>query len=82
MRANSIHHDKIQPSTEVAEAINRNLGTSPSEMSKGAVLTVSLVSGIAADVAALAATITLTADGLLSEVNMKGAAVKAPCLCG
>ena len=43
---------------------------------------VSLVSGIAADVAALAATMALTADGLPSEVNMKGAVVKAPCLCG
>ena len=40
---------------KVATAIYQNLGTSPSEMSKDAVLTVSLVSGIAAGVAAPAA---------------------------
>ena len=43
-------------------------------MSKGAVLTVSLVSGIAAGVAAPTATMPHTTDGLLSEVNEKGAA--------
>ena len=59
---------------KVAEDIHQNLGTSSSEMSKGAVLTVSLVSGIAAGVAAPAATIPHTADGLISEVNKKGAA--------
>ena len=52
----------------------QNLGNSPSEMSKGAVLTVSFVSGIAAGVAAPAATIPHTAHGLLLKVNMKGAA--------
>ena len=40
---------------EVAKAIHQNLGTSPSELSKDAVLTVSLVSGIAIGVAAPAA---------------------------
>ena len=48
---------------KVAEAIHQNLGSSPSETSKGAVLTVSLVSGIAAGVAAPAATTPHTADG-------------------
>ena len=59
---------------KVAEAIYQNLGTSPSEMSKDAVLTVSLVPGIAAGVAAPAATILHTADGLPWKVNKKGAA--------
>ena len=39
----------------MAKAIHQNLGTSPSEMSKDAVLTVSLMSGIATGVAAPAA---------------------------
>ena len=65
---------KISVQQKVAEAIYQNLDTSPSEMSKGAVLTVSLGSGVAAGVAAPAATIPHTADGLLSEVNKKGAA--------
>ena len=43
---------KFNVQQKVAETIYQNLGTSPSEMSKGAVLTVSLVSGIAAGVAA------------------------------
>ena len=65
---------KFSVQQKVAEDIYLNLGTSPSEMSKGAVLTVSLVSGIAAGVAAPAATIPHTAGGLFSEVNKKGAA--------
>ena len=60
---------KFSVQQKVAEAICQNLGTSPSEMSKGTVLTVSLVSGIAAGVAAPAATIPHRADGPLSEVN-------------
>ena len=56
----------------VAEAICQNLGSPPSEMRRGAVLTVSLVCGIAAGVAALAATIPHPA-GLLSKGNKKGA---------
>ena len=40
---------------KAAKAIHQNLGTSPSEMSKDAVLTLSLVCGIATDVAAPAA---------------------------
>ena len=65
---------KLSVQQKVAEDIYLNLGTSPSEMSKGAVLTVSLVSGIAAGVAAPGATAPHTAGGLLSEVNKKGAA--------
>ena len=64
---------KFSVQQKVAEATYQNLGTSPSEMSKGAVLTVSLVSGIAAGVAAQAATIPHPADGLLSKVNKQGA---------
>ena len=65
---------KFNVQQKVAETIYQNLGTSPSEMSKGAVLTVSLVSGIAAGLAAPTATIPHTTDGILSEVNKKGAA--------
>jgi len=62
---------KFSVQQKVAEAIYQNLGTSPCEMSKGAVLTVSLGSGVVAGVAA--ATISQPADGLLSKVNKKGA---------
>ena len=65
---------KFSVQQKVAEVICQNLGTSPSEMSKGAVLTVFLVSDIAVGVAAPAATIPHMADGPLSEVNKKGAA--------
>ena len=65
---------KFSGQQKVAEAIFQNLGTSPSEMSKGAVLVVPLVSGIAAGVAAPTVTILHKTDGLLSEVNKKGAA--------
>ena len=44
---------KLCVQQKVAETIHQNLGTSPSEMSKDAVLMVSLVSGIETDVAAL-----------------------------
>ena len=54
---------------KVTEAIFQSLGTSPSEMSKRAVLTVSFGSGIAAGVAAL--TISGQAD-----VNKTGAGSK------
>ena len=65
---------KINVQQKVAETICQNLGTSPSEMSKGAVLPVSLGSDVAAGVAAPTATIPHTTDGVLSEVNKKGAA--------
>ena len=65
---------KFNVRREVAEIIYQNLGTSPSETSKGAVLTVSLGSDVAAGVAAPTATIPLTTDGILSELNKKGAA--------
>ena len=65
---------KISGQQKVAEVIYQNLGIFPSETSRGAVLTVSLVSGIAAGVAAPTATIPPTTDGLQSEVNKKGAA--------
>merc|ERR1712004_94855 len=54
-----------------AEKIFASLGTSPANMSKSGVLTVSLGSGVVAGVAA--ATISQPADGLLSKVNKKGA---------
>ena len=67
---------KCSGQQKVAEFIYQNLGIFPSETSGGAVLTVSLVSGIAAGVAAPTATIPHTTDGLQSEVNKKGAAVE------
>ena len=65
---------KFNVQQKVAATIYQNLGTSPSETSKGAVLTVSLGSDVAADMAAPTATIPLTTDGILSELNKKGAA--------
>merc|ERR1711998_610454 len=47
------------------------LGKSPSDMSKGSVIGISLASGVVAGIAA--ATISQPADGLLSKVNKKGA---------
>ena len=70
--------EKFSVQQKVAEAICQNLGSPPSEMSKGAVLTVSLVCGIAAGVAAPAATIPHPADGLLSKGTRKVLWVKAP----
>ena len=58
----------------MAETICQNLGTSRSGTSKGAVLTVSLGSDVAVDVAAPTSTIPLTTDGILSELIMKAAA--------
>ena len=58
---------------KMAETIYLNLGTSPPEPSKGAVQTVSLGSDLATGVAAPTATIPHTIDGILSEVNQKGA---------
>ena len=54
-----------------AEAIYNSMGTSPSEMSSGGNLTVSLSSGVIAGVAA--AIISHPADTLLSKVNKAGA---------
>merc|ERR1712232_114208 len=62
---------KFAVQQKVAEKIYAALGSSPSEMSKSGVLTVSLGSGVIAGVAA--ATISQPADGLLSKVNKKGA---------
>ena len=65
---------KFNVQQKVVEIIYQNLGTSPSETSKCAVLMVSLGSDVAAGVAAPTATIPHTTDGILSEVNEKGAA--------
>ena len=65
---------KVSVQQKVVETTYQNLGTSPSETSKGVVLTVSLGSDVAAGVAALTATIPRTTDGILLEVNKKGAA--------
>merc|ERR1719174_3672404 len=62
---------KFAVQQKVAEKIYAGLGSSPSEMSKSGVLTVSLGSGVVAGVAA--ATISQPADGLLSKINKKGA---------
>eukprot|EP00927_Polykrikos_kofoidii_P024451 TRINITY_DN2222_c0_g1_i3.p1 TRINITY_DN2222_c0_g1~~TRINITY_DN2222_c0_g1_i3.p1 ORF type:complete len:315 (-),score=53.67 TRINITY_DN2222_c0_g1_i3:155-1099(-) len=62
---------KFAVQQKCAERIYQTLGSSPSEMSKSGVLTVSLGSGVVAGVAA--ATISQPADGLLSKVNKKGA---------
>jgi len=62
---------KFSVQQKVAEIIYGSLGSSPSEMSKSGVLSVSLGSGVVAGVAA--ATISQPADGLLSKVNKKGA---------
>jgi len=62
---------KFAVQQKVAERIYASLGSSPAEMSKSGVLSVSLGSGVVAGVAA--ATISQPADGLLSKVNKKGA---------
>jgi solute carrier family 25 phosphate transporter 3 len=62
---------KFAVQQKVAEKWYNAMGTSPDKMSKGAVLGVSLGSGVVAGVAA--ATISQPADGLLSKVNKKGA---------
>merc|ERR1739845_281255 len=59
-----------------AERIHGAMGSSPSEMSKSGVLTVSLGSGVIAGVAA--ATVSQPADGLLSKINKKGAGGEGP----
>merc|ERR1719271_1427568 len=67
---------KFSVQQKVAEKMYAAMGTSPSEMSKSGVLTVSLSSGVVAGVAA--ATISQPADGLLSKVNKKGAGGEGP----
>merc|ERR1719497_222418 len=62
---------KFAVQQKVAEMIYNSLGSSPSTMSKAGVVTISLLSGVIAGVAA--ATISQPADGLLSKVNKKGA---------
>merc|ERR1712151_274320 len=59
-----------------AEKIYGALGSSPDQMSKPAVIGISLSSGVIAGVAA--ATISQPADGLLSKVNKKGAGGDGP----
>ena len=58
-------------SSALAADIQRSLGTSPYEMSRGAVLTVSLGSGVVFGVEDV--TMSQQADGLLSNVNRSGA---------
>lgn len=62
---------KFAVQQKCAEKIYDSLGSSPKEMSNGAVVGISLASGVVAGVAA--ATISQPADGLLSKVNKKGA---------
>merc|ERR1711907_232048 len=62
---------KFAVQQKCAEKIYDALGSSPSQMSNGAVVGISLASGVVAGVAA--ATISQPADGLLSKVNKKGA---------
>merc|ERR1712139_353420 len=62
---------KFAVQQKVAERIYDSLGKSPSDMSKGSVIGISLASGVVAGIAA--ATISQPADGLLSKVNKKGA---------
>lgn len=62
---------KFAVQQKCAEKMYDTMRTSPAEMSKSGVLTVSLSSGVVAGVAA--ATISQPADGLLSKVNKAGA---------
>lgn len=56
---------------KAAEMIYNSMGTTPDKLSKGSNVTVSLLSGVVAGVAA--AIISHPADTLLSKINKKGA---------
>ncbi|KAL7544147.1 hypothetical protein ACHAWF_007536 [Thalassiosira exigua] len=62
---------KFAVQQKAAEKIYDGLGTDPSKCSSGKNISISLLSGVIAGVAA--ATISQPADGLLSKVNKKGA---------